>query len=103
MPSSHFEQYVLHVSKPGALRAGINYYAAVWRDAEDNAKIRDRPLTQPALVMGGEVSMGPYMEAMWGGVVQGELTVRTIPQAGHWISDENPEFTACAISEFMRD
>ena len=47
--AAHFEQYLRHVRKPGALRAGISYYAAVWQDAADNASLETNPLTTMAL------------------------------------------------------
>jgi pimeloyl-ACP methyl ester carboxylesterase len=96
----HFEAYLREVSKPGALRAGVNYYAAVWRDAKDNAVIKQRPLLMPALAVGGEASAGPYGEAFWKPVAP-NLLVRSIPRAGHWLGDENPEATAAALMEFF--
>lgn len=88
------------ISKPGALRAGIGYYAAVWRDAKDNAVIKERPLAMPALAIGGEASAGRFGEALWKPVAP-NLTVRSIPRAGHWLGDENPEATAAALAEFF--
>lgn len=96
----HFETYVREVSKPGALRAGINYYAAVWRDAKDNAVIKQRPLPMPALAVGGEASAGRFGEALWKPVAP-NLVVRSIPRAGHWLGDENPGATAAAVMEFF--
>jgi pimeloyl-ACP methyl ester carboxylesterase len=86
----HFEAYVREVSKPGALRAGINYYAAVWQDAKENAVIKQRPLPMPALAVGGEASAGRFGETLWKPVAP-NLVVRSIPKAGHWLGDENPE------------
>jgi pimeloyl-ACP methyl ester carboxylesterase len=97
----HFESYVREVSKPGALRAGISYYAAVWRDAKDNAVLKQRPLPMPALAVGGEASAGRFGEALWKAVAP-DLVVRSIPRAGHWLGDENPEATAAALEEFFR-
>jgi pimeloyl-ACP methyl ester carboxylesterase len=95
-----FEAYAREISKPGALRAGVNYYAAVWRDARDNEAIRQRPLAMPALAVGGEASAGRFGEALWKPVAP-NLTVRSIARAGHWLGDENPAATAAALAEFF--
>lgn len=99
---AHMDAYAREISKPGALRAGISYYAAVWQDADDNAVIRDRPLPMPALAVGGETSAGPYGQQLWGAVAP-NLTTVSIPRAGHWLGDENPQATAAALDRFFRD
>ncbi|MBC8050471.1 MAG: alpha/beta hydrolase, partial [Chitinophagales bacterium] len=62
---AHFEEYVRQISKPGALRAGIEYYAAVWRDAEDNKALAQTPLECPVLAIGGEASAGAWMPELF--------------------------------------
>ncbi len=98
--SDHFEAYWRELTKPGALIAGIKYYAAVWQDAEDNKALQQHPLTVPLLAMAGEASIGPFLEQSWKPVGT-DVTLKVIPEAGHWISDENPEFTAAALIEFF--
>ena len=98
--SQHFEAYLREITKPGALRAGINYYAAVWQDAKDNESLKQHPLTLPLLALAGESSIGPYLDACWKPLSE-DVTLKVIPEAGHWISDENPEFTAAALIEFF--
>lgn len=100
--AEHFETYVDELRKPGALRAMIQNYSAVWQDAKDNQAIRSNPLGAPLLVMGGEASLGPYLPQFWDGVAH-QVSYRTIPKAGHWISDENCAFTASAIAEFLSE
>ncbi len=96
----HFEEYVRQVSKPGGLRAGIEYYAAVWRDAQDNAGMKDRPLAMPALALGGEASSGPALDLIWSKVLS-NLRTDVIPKAGHWLGDENPDAVANALLAFF--
>ncbi len=98
--NEHFEIYLRNVRKPGALRAGIEYYAAVWQDAEDNAPLGDAPLEMPVLAMGGEASSGYALEQIWSPVMS-DLTTYVIPEAGHWIGDENPQATAARVAEFL--
>ena len=95
-----FEEYVRQVSKPGALRAGIEYYAAVFQDARDNAELKESPLTVPTLALGGEASSGPALEQIWSPVAR-DLRTQVIPRAGHWLGDENPEAVADALLGFF--
>jgi pimeloyl-ACP methyl ester carboxylesterase len=98
--AEHFEAYVREIAKPGALRGGINYYAAVWQDAKDNEALKQRALPMPALALGGEASAGAFGEALWKPVAP-NLTVKSIPKAGHWLGDENPQASAAALLEFF--
>ena len=100
LSGEHFEAYAREISKPGALRAGILYYAAVWKDAEDFAILHEKPLTMPVLAMAGEASIGPYLDMAWKGVGV-DVTTKVIPEAGHWIGDENPQFVGEALLEFF--
>lgn len=98
--AEHLDAYYREISKPGALRAGISYYAAVWEDSKANAVIRERPLRMPALAVGGESSAGAFGEQLWKAVAP-NLTSVSIPRAGHWLGDENPEASAAALMEFF--
>jgi pimeloyl-ACP methyl ester carboxylesterase len=95
----HFESYVREISKPGALRAGIMYYAEVFQNSLDNRALHETPLEMPLLVLGGEAALGQILDE-WE-PVGNDVTLSVIPEAGHWISDENPEFTAAALRDFF--
>jgi pimeloyl-ACP methyl ester carboxylesterase len=95
-----FEAYVREISKPGALRAGIQYYAAVWVDAEDNKASARTPLAMPVLGVGGECSAGPFMAQILEPVAT-EVRPVVIPGAGHWLGDENPAALADALLAFF--
>ena len=99
--NEHFEHYLRQVRRPGALRAGIAYYATVWQDAEANAPLGDAPLTLPVLAMGGEASSGPAMEQIWSPVTT-DLETFVIPRTGHWIGDENPHAVADRVAAFLQ-
>ena len=94
--SEHHDAYLSGLRRPGVLRAGIETYAAVWRDADDNAVLKDRPIQHPALALGGEASSGPALERIWSSVLA-ELETTVVPNAGHWPADENPLFVANAL------
>jgi len=88
------------VAKPGTLRAGIECYAAVWQDAQDNAALKANPLAVPALALGGEASSGPELEQIWSAVLS-NMRTQVIPWAGHWLGDENPAAVADALLTFF--
>ena len=98
--AEHFEDYVRQVGKPGALRAGIEYYAAVFQDARDNLPLRERPLEVPTLALGGEASSGPALTQIWSPVAR-NLRTQVIPRAGHWLGDENPQAVVDALAAFF--
>ncbi len=98
--TEHFEIYLRAIQRPGALRAGIMYYASVWQDAADNARLAAVPLEIPVLGIGGAMSGGPYIEQLFRPVatnVQGAV----IPKAGHWLGDENPEALTKVLFDFF--
>lgn len=96
----HLDEYVRNVSRPGALRAGIELYAAVWRDLEDNRVALGTKLTMPVLAVGGRHNLGemaakalaPAAEDVTGAVIEG---------AGHWVSDENPLDLSTTLLDFF--
>lgn len=96
-----FEEYVRQYSRPGALRAGINYYAAVWQDIEDNKVLAQRRLTMPVLGIGGAASGAGHVAEALAPVVDGDVGCAVIPEAGHWALDENPDAVARALLDFL--
>ena len=56
----------------------------------------------PLLAMGGEGSSGPVIDRIWAPVAT-RLTAFVIPEAGHWIGDENPVPVARRIVSFLNE
>lgn len=98
----HFEEYVRQVSRPGALRAGIEYYAAVWADGRANRALAARvgPLAIPAMGVGGEASAGAYV-GMALQPLAASVRTEVVPRAGHWLGDENPAAYAAILLDFL--
>jgi pimeloyl-ACP methyl ester carboxylesterase len=97
---AHLEEYVEQISKPGALRAGIEYYATVWKDMENNKENMQRRLQMPVLGIGGRQNAGEFVgKAM--GLVADRVSTEVVEEAGHWISDENPEALTDALLKFF--
>jgi pimeloyl-ACP methyl ester carboxylesterase len=98
--AAHLDEYVRQVSRPGALRAGIEYYAAVWRDMEINAENMLTQLTMPALGIGGRYNAGEMVAKAMSNVAT-SVTTAVIENAGHWVSDENPDDLSTVLLDFF--
>ncbi|MDB5376967.1 MAG: alpha/beta hydrolase [Rubritepida sp.] len=93
--------YAALYARPGAMRAGFAQFAAFDQDAIDNrAFLANGRLTMPVLAVGGEKSFGTAMA----GVIQAgatNVTGAVIPDAGHWLMEEQPAATVAAIRGFL--
>ncbi len=90
--SADLDLYASHYSAAGAMRAGFEIYRAFDRDAQDNkaALKKNGRLTMPVLALGGTKSFFlPIAKEMLAEVAK-HVTVVGIPEAGHWIAEENP-------------
>ena len=96
--------YASHYSAAGAMRAGFEVYRAFDRDAEDNraALKKNGRLTMPVLALGGMASFFlPIAKVMLAEVAK-HVTVVGIPEAGHWIAEENPRALIAELLKFCK-
>ena len=98
--AAHLQDYVDQISRPGALRAGIEYYAAVWRDMESNKQSMQTKLTMRALGIGGRHNMGEMVGRAMANVAE-HASGAVIEDAGHWVSDENPQALTSMLLDFL--
>lgn len=84
------DEYVRCYSAEGGMRPGFEYYRAYFTNIEQTKESGAAPLEMPVLALGGAASFGPFLEQMWAGYAA-DLTAEVIPQAGHWIPEEQPE------------
>lgn len=96
----HLDAYATQIAKPGALRAGIEYYAAVWRDLEVNTENARTKLPMPLLAIGGRYNMADRAAKAWAAVGD-DVRGAVIDGAGHWISDENPAELTAVLRDFF--
>jgi pimeloyl-ACP methyl ester carboxylesterase len=83
----HLDRYTNEISKPGFLRAGMEYFAAAWEDEKYfTAALNRTRLQMPMLALGGEASFSPVslLQQAWQGV-SANFVAESIPKAGHWI------------------
>jgi pimeloyl-ACP methyl ester carboxylesterase len=93
--------YAAQYAQPGAMRAGFAQFAAFSKDAEDNKVFAQTKLTMPVLAVGGEKSFGSTMAVFMRNVAT-NVREAIVPNAGHWLMEENPAFTVALVSDFIR-
>lgn len=69
-------------------------------DADQNARFATTRLPMPVLAMGGEKSFGA-LEPEFARAVATNVQTSMIPDAGHWLMDENPRATSAALIQFL--
>lgn len=98
---AEIEQYAAPVAAAGGLRASLAYY----RDAAESARknhlaLKGQRLTIPVLGISGSHGSIPDMAASlrpWADDATGVV----VPEAGHFIPDEQPAAVAAALSDFI--
>ncbi len=95
------EHYAALYARPGAMHAGFAQFAAFDQDAIDNkAFAAAGKLTMPVLAIGGEKSFGPTMAVVMGFVAT-DVHEAVVPDAGHWLMEEQPEATVKLVRAFL--
>jgi pimeloyl-ACP methyl ester carboxylesterase len=92
-------EYVRVNSIPGSIRAGFQWYATGLREDTVNLANATEKLTIPVLAYGGEAFLGdirPYWQT-----VAEHVTGGAVPQCGHFVPEEQPEFVIDAASKFF--
>ena len=95
------EEYIKQYSEPGAMRAGFEYYRAVFEDAEQNKEYAKQKLDMPILTIGGEAGVGNLTTTSFQKVAN-NVTGITLPNTGHFIPEERPNFLTKQILEFFK-
>jgi pimeloyl-ACP methyl ester carboxylesterase len=96
------EEYIKQYSKPGALRAGFEYYRAIFEDAQQNKEYAEQKLLDmPILTIGGEAALGNLTTSSFQKVAN-NVTGITLPNTGHFIPEERPNFLTKQILEFFK-
>lgn len=95
--------YAALYAQPGAMHAGFAQFAAFDQDAIDNRAFLDTgKLAMPVLAIGGEKSFGPMMATVMR-FAANDVTEATIPDAGHWLMEEQPDATIAAVRSFLKE
>jgi pimeloyl-ACP methyl ester carboxylesterase len=93
--------YARVYAAPGALRAALGYYRAVFTDAEQNLELLANKLPMPVLALDGEGKSNPLVEALApytlnlrGGYIKG---------SGHFIPEEQPDLLLKELFTFFAE
>ncbi len=96
--------YATAYATDAALTAGFDFYRAFTRDAKDNAEsAAGEPVATPLLYVRGAASLGADVDAYVEGFHRaGVEHVRSsvIPDAGHFIADEQPQALWAVLKDF---
>ncbi|MGN6819395.1 MAG: alpha/beta fold hydrolase [Sphingomonas sp.] len=94
--------YAKLYAAPGRMHAGFLQFAAFDQDVIDNrAFVGAARLKMPVLAIGGDRSLGATMAVIMRAAA-GDVTELVVPNAGHWLMEEQPRITIDAISSFLR-
>lgn len=93
-------EYVRQYSAPGALRAGFEYYRCLLEDGKHNQKYKEQKLDIPVLAYGGETSTGDNFRKSLS-LIANHVEGGSIPECGHYIAEEQPEFLIKVLTEFL--
>ena len=95
------EHYAALYARPGAMGAGFAQFNAFPQDAIDNRAFLERgKLTLPVLAIGGEASNGSMTESLMK-LVADNVKGAVIPNAAHWLMEENPDTTVQVVQDFL--
>jgi len=95
------EHYAQLYALPGAMHAGFSQFAAFDQDALDNQSfLAQGKLTMPMLAVGGEKSFGSMMAAVMRFAAT-DVREGVVPDAGHWLMEEQPEATVKMVRSFL--
>ena len=100
------DEYVRCYSRPGALRAGFEYYRTIPRDAADNRAILASGfrLPMPVLALGGArtEARGRGEEPLESlRAISTDVRGGVLPDCGHFIPEEQPELLAARLLDFF--
>jgi pimeloyl-ACP methyl ester carboxylesterase len=94
--------YAAVYGQPGAMHSAFEQFAAFSKDAEDNKVTQRSKLRMPVLAVGGEKSFGATMAAVMRNAAV-DVTEAVVPDAGHWLMEEDPVGTVALIRAFLSD
>lgn len=94
--------YAALYARPGAMRSDFAQFTAFDQDAADNRawQAAGGKLTMPILGIGGAKSFGPVMATVMRAAGT-NVTEAVVPNAGHWLMEEQPAATTAVIHAFL--
>ncbi|HTR01570.1 MAG TPA: alpha/beta hydrolase [Thermoanaerobaculia bacterium] len=100
IPEADRAAYTAAYSRPGRMRAAWGYFTTFPTVAPELAALAKTKLTMPLLTIGGAKSLGEALGKQ-GRLLASDVTVVVVPDAGHWILEENSRATTEALVKFL--
>jgi pimeloyl-ACP methyl ester carboxylesterase len=100
VPEADRERYAAAYAQPGAMRAGLEWFRNVERDAADFARMAQHRLRMPVRVIAGEKSGGPFLIEQVR-LVADDVDGTIIPGVGHWLLEEAPDRVIPILQEYV--
>lgn len=96
------DEYIAAFSAPGALRASMAHYGAIWTDLKHNIENAKTLLEMPVLALGGEMSFGERTVSSARKIAK-DVRGRSLPRCAHWVAEEEPEALLAELLTFFGD
>ena len=95
------DEYVRAYSHPGAFRAAMEMYRQFPQDAADNRAAGPLPADLNVMALGAETRWGPRVAKRLS-TASDNVRGGSIPNSGHFISEEQPELLVAALLDFCK-
>jgi pimeloyl-ACP methyl ester carboxylesterase/heme-degrading monooxygenase HmoA len=99
---SDIEAYVQNQVRPGRLAAGFDYYRALGNSKEFFEKTVAPPWSFPVLTIDGDHSMSGLTAKSFARI-QTRLRSMLVPECGHFVQEEQPDFLVRALLDFTAE
>ncbi|MFD1255940.1 alpha/beta fold hydrolase [Mucilaginibacter terrae] len=96
------QEYVRCYAATGGIKAGFDYYRALFTDIEFNARQVEVKLKIPVLVLGGKYSFGLKPFESWKAAAE-NINGGIIKNSGHYIPEEQPQLLLEQVVPFLKD
>src|SRR3954471_10537820 len=94
--------YAKSYAKPGAMRAGFEWFRSFEQDAKDFAEFGATELPMPVFVLTGEKASGEGLIEQ-AKLVASNVSGQIVAGSGHWLMEEAPDIVIPAIVAFIND
>lgn len=101
LSEAELDHYTSNLQAPGGLRGALEHYRALPVSAEQLAGLRQHRLTMPVLAYGAELALAEHCVNAVREVAD-DVRGGVVPECGHWVPDERPQWVAGQLHEFWR-
>lgn len=92
------DEYARTYQRPHALTGGFELYRTLDQDERDNKAVK--PITTPTLLLTAEGTL-PFTRSTIQPLMSRVTRAVEVPQAGHWLVEENPGFVTAELMTFF--